>query len=395
MKYAIYYKYKPLLEILENNSYKSYRELELSIKNYLIENNENLIKSVNKCLDLKLHETQSLLKGLDIKVSSEKLNKYIDDTYFESELNTLLVKKTKQIINALNLVSFTNINILNSTINIYEAEKVLSPSYYKIKGYYYNKSIEIEDKTFTSFISNFGNTLEEISKEELDYINKCIDTERKKNSEPVFITIESIYEIRFIRYIIKTLERSGITTNNYKSDMKTKCEDHIYGLSIFGIKAPYEFTFDNPTKLYAEIDFILTSTGLNDNQKKVFYKELDIRKRNPKKSDVQEVSEVLEDNQLMSEVAKYPLEQLEAIINKNNDYQFNEDYQTHLTKYGIEKILDAITRIDNNIASTQEDTKKWFEYTNELDKKIIDKLFTTTSKFRIPYLFDLEYDILN
>lgn len=61
----------------------------------------------------------------------------------------------------------------------------------------------------------------------------------------------------------------------------------------------------------------------------------------------------------------------------------------------LRKIFNAISIIDNNYANIIENSNQWFDYKNKLDKEIIGKLFTSTSKSRIPYLFDLEYDILD
>ncbi|MCT7530423.1 hypothetical protein [Aliarcobacter cryaerophilus] len=393
MKYAVYYKYEPLLKILENSSFINYIEVVECINNYLMENDKDLINHVEKTMDSKLFETLNLLKGLRVKILPTNVRNYIYDNYFESEFKVLREKKANKIINALNLVNFTNINTLNYKINIYQDKKILSPSYYKIKDYYYNKYIEIKNETFTSFLSNFGDTLEKITKEEVEYLNKCISVD--KNDQYTQMDLKTIYEIRFILYIIKTLKRNRILTTNFMSKQKHKFKKLIDELPFYGIKKPYELTIDNPTKLYAEIDFILTSNGLNDDQKNIFYRELDIRERNPKTIDVKEVSEILEEDRLTSEVAKYPLKQLEAIINKNNNFEFNEEYYRHLTKYGIEKIFNAISIIDNNYANIIENSNQWFDYKNKLDKEIIGKLFTSTSKSRIPYLFDLEYDILD
>ncbi len=393
MKYTVYYKYEPLLKILENSSYKDYREVVESFNSYLIDNDKDLIKSVEKTIELKLSEILNLLKGLNVKVSSTNVIDYIYDTYFKSEFKDLLRNKINKIINALNLVNFTNINTLNYKVNFHKDGKILSPSYYKIKDYYNNKYMEIENEQYTLFISNFGDTLEEITKEEMEYLNKCINVD--KNNKYTQINLKTIYKIRFILYIIKTLKRNNILTTNFKSNQKHKFKKLIEELKFYGIKQPYESTFDDPTKLYAEIDFILTSTGLNVEQKKIFYKELNIRERNPKKTYVKEVSEILEEDRLTSEVAKYPLKQLEAIINKNNDFKFNDDYYTHLTKHGIRKIRNAISRIENNHANIQENANELFDYKNKLNKEIIGRLFTSTSRSRIPYLFDLEYDILD
>ena len=53
MKYTVYYKYEPLLKILENSSYKDYREVVESFNSYLIDNDKDLIKSVEKTIELK------------------------------------------------------------------------------------------------------------------------------------------------------------------------------------------------------------------------------------------------------------------------------------------------------------------------------------------------------
>ena len=136
MKYTVYYKYEPLLKILENSSYKDYREVVESFNSYLIDNDKDLIKSVEKTIELKLSEILNLLKGLNVKVSSTNVIDYIYDTYFKSEFKDLLRNKINKIINALNLVNFTNINTLNYKVNFHKDGKILSPSYYKIKDYY-------------------------------------------------------------------------------------------------------------------------------------------------------------------------------------------------------------------------------------------------------------------
>lgn len=46
MKYAVYYKYEPLLKILENSSFINYREVVECINNYLMENDKDLINCI-------------------------------------------------------------------------------------------------------------------------------------------------------------------------------------------------------------------------------------------------------------------------------------------------------------------------------------------------------------
>lgn len=144
MKYLVYYKYKVLLEILENNLVKDYRELESTIINFLIENDKDILRSAKKIIDLKIRQTEKLINKLNIEASVEKISDYFIENEFPIEYKLLLKKKSQKIMNALNLVNFTNINTLNYHIYTFNDEKILSLSYYKIKEYYKNKDKEIK-----------------------------------------------------------------------------------------------------------------------------------------------------------------------------------------------------------------------------------------------------------
>jgi len=396
MKYLVYDKYRFLLEKLEGKLFKNYKELEAKIFIFLIENDEEeILSSVDKTINLKIHDTKELLKKLDVDVSSEKISDYFFDNEFETEYKLLLQEKTTKIINALNLVNFTNINSLSSRVNTYSNIEILFPSYYKIKEYYETKVKEIKNDSYTTFIEEFGKTLERITTEELKYINECIAIEDTNDAEsPTTISLESLEEIRFIRYVILTLERNQITTSNYSSKKLAKYINLIEEGSLYGIQPPNEILFENPTELYAKIDFILNSDGLNEKQKSLFYKELKIRGRNPKTNDVKDVYEILEERTLCKEVSNYPHEQQEAICNKTENFEFNEEYYKHIKKYGKDNVYNAVFTVQNSIVNNADDIESWFNYTNKINKKILSNLFTSTSKFRIPHLFDLDNNIL-
>jgi len=396
MKYLVYDKYRFLLETLEGKLFENYKELEEKIIIFLIENNnEEILSSVDKTINLKIHDTKELLKKLDVDVSSEKISDYFLDNEFETEYKLLLQEKTIKIINALNLVNFTNINTLSYRINTYSNIEILFPSYYKVKEYYETKVKEIKDDSYATFIKEFGKTLERITTEELEYINECIAIEDTNDAEsPSTISLESLEEIRFIRYVILTLERNQITTSNYSSKKLAKYINLIEEGSLYGIQPPGGILFENPTELYAQIDFILNSDGLNKEQKKLFYKELKIRGRNPKTNDVKDVYEILEERTLCKEVSNYPLKQQEAICNKTENFEFNEEYYKHIEKYGEDKVDNAVFMVQNSIANNADDIESWFNYTNKINKKTLSNLFTSTSKFRIPHLFDLDNNIL-
>ena len=337
---------------------------------------------------------KELVKKLDVEVSSKKISDYYFENEFENEYKLLLKDKSKKIINALNLVNFTNINTLSSHIYTFNNKEILSLSYYKIKEYYENKANEIKEGTYTSFISNFGKTLERITIEELEYINDCIAIEDTNNAESsTTISLESLEEIRFIRYVILTLKRNQINTSNYIKK-QSKYLSLIEEGTLYGIKSSNERFFDNPTELYAQIDFILTSDGFNEKQKTLFYKELKIRERNPKTNDVKDVYEILEERTLCNEVSKYPYEQQDAIFNKTENFEFNEEYYKHIEKYGKAKVDNAVSTVQNNITNNADDIESWFNYTNKTNKKILNSLFTSTSKFRITHLFNLDHNIL-
>lgn len=394
MKYLVYDRYKDLLEILESKLIKDYKELEETIMSFLLDNDEEILKSVDKIIDLKIRQTKELLSKLDVEVSSEKISDYFFENDFATEYKLLLKEKTKKIINALNLVNFTNINTLNFRIYIFNDKKILSPSYYKIKEYYENKDKEIKEDSYATFIKEFGKTLERITIEELEYINDWIAIEDTNDAEsPTTISLETLKEIRFIRYVILTLERNQITTSNY-TKKPSKYLSLIEEGSLYGIKPPDERLFDNPTELYAQIDFILISNGLNEKQRTLFYRKLDIRKRRPDINDAKEVYEILEETILLNEVSKYPYEQQDAIYNKTENFEFNEDYYKHIEKYGKDNVYNAVSTVQNSIAHIGDDVESWFNYTNKTNKKILNSLFTSTSKFRITYLFNLDHNIL-
>lgn len=394
MRYIVYDKYKVLLEILQSKSIKDYKELEETIMSFLLNDDKEILKSVGKTIDLKIHQTKELLSKLDVEVSSKKISDYYFENEFENEYKLLLKDKSKKIINALNLVNFTNINTLSSHIYTFNNKEILSLSYYKIKEYYENKANEIKEGTYTSFISNFGKTLERITIEELEYINDCIAIEDTNNAESsTTISLESLEEIRFIRYVILTLKRNQINTSNYIKK-QSKYLSLIEEGTLYGIKSSNERFFDNPTELYAQIDFILTSDGFNEKQKTLFYKELKIRERNPKTNDVKDVYEILEERTLCNEVSKYPYEQQDAIFNKTENFEFNEEYYKHIEKYGKAKVDNAVSTVQNNITNNADDIESWFNYTNKTNKKILNSLFTSTSKFRITHLFNLDHNIL-
>lgn len=395
MKYLVYDKYKPLLELLEKELIKDYKELEATIIIFLVENDEDILSSVDKTIDLKIRQTKELLKKLDVEVSSEKISDYFFENDFATEYKLLLKEKTKKIINALNLVNFTNINTLNFRIYVFNDKKILSPSYYKIKEYYKNKDKEIKEDSYATFIKEFGKTLERITIEELEYINDWIAIEDTNDAEsPTKISLETLKEIRFIRYVILTLEKNQITTNNYKSRKLPKYLNLIQDAPLYGIKPSYEILFDNPTELYAQIDFILISNGLNEKQRTLFYQELDIREKNPKEKDTKDIHNTLEEKILLNEVSKYPYEQQDAIYNNTENFEFNEDYYKHIEKYGKGKVYNAVSTVQNSIAHVGDDVESWFNYTNKTNKKILNNLFTSTSKFRITHLFDLDQNIL-
>ena len=394
MRYIVYDKYKVLLEILQSKSIKDYKELEETIMSFLLNDDKEILKSVHITMDTKVHQIKELVKKLDVEVSSKKISDYYFENEFENEYKLLLKDKSKKIINALNLVNFTNINTLSSHIYTFNNKEILSLSYYKIKEYYENKANEIKEGTYTSFISNFGKTLERITIEELEYINDCIAIEDTNNAESsTTISLESLEEIRFIRYVILTLKRNQINTSNYIKK-QSKYLSLIEEGTLYGIKSSNERFFDNPTELYAQIDFILTSDGFNEKQKTLFYKELKIRERNPKTNDVKDVYEILEERTLCNEVSKYPYEQQDAIFNKTENFEFNEEYYKHIEKYGKAKVDNAVSTVQNNITNNADDIESWFNYTNKTNKKILNSLFTSTSKFRITHLFNLDHNIL-
>lgn len=394
MKYLVYDKYKDLLEILESKLIKDYKELEETIMSFLLDNDDEILKSVDTAINVKIHYTKKLLKELDVEVSSEKISDYFFENDFATEYKLLLKEKTEKIINALNLVNFTNINTLSFLIYIFNDKKILSPSYYKIKEYYENKDKEIKEDSYATFIKEFGKTLERITIEELEYINECIASENKNDVEsPTIISLETLKEIRFIRYVILTLEKNQINTSNY-TKKQSKYLSLIEEVTLYGIKSSNERFFDNPTELYAQIDFILTSIGFNEKQKTLFYKELKIRERNPKTNDVKDVYEILEERTLCNEVSKYPYEQQDAICNNTENFEFNEDYYKHIEKYGKDKVYNAISIVQNSIAHNGDNVESWFNYTNKTNKKILNSLFTNTSKFRITHLFNLDHNIL-
>lgn len=392
MKYLVYDKYKALLEMFENNLIKDYKEFEATIINFLLENDEEIQKDIDKTIDLKILDAKKLLNKLDVEVSNEKIMDYFFENEFEAEYKLLLKEKTKQIINALNLVSFTNINTLSSRIYAFNDKEILSISYYETKEYYENKDKELKEDSFTSFVNNFGKTLERITIEELGYINDCIAIENT-SKYPITISLEALKEIKFIRYVILTLERNKINTNNY-TRKSSRYLSLIQNVPLYGIKPSYEVLFDNPTELYAQIDFILKSNGLNEKQRALFYKELDIKERNPKINDVKNVHEILEERILLNEVSKYPYEQQDAIYNQAENFKFNDDYYKHIDKYSKDKVYDAVSKVRNSIAYNGNDVESWFNYTNNANKKLLYTLFTNTSKFRITNLFNLDPNIL-
>ena len=396
MKYLVYDKYKDLLEILENDSIKDYRALEETIMSFLLDNDEEILKSVHIAMDTKVHQIKELLKKLDVEVPTKKISDYYFENEFGAEYKLLLKEKTKKIMNALNLVNFTNINTLSLCIYMFDNKEILSPSYYKIKEYYENKNSEIKAGNYSSFTDNFGKTLEKITTQELEYINDCIAVEETSNNaeSPASISLESLEEIRFIWYVILTLKRNQVTTSNYSSTKFANYINLIEKGALYGIKPPDEILFDNPTELYAQIDFILISNGLNDNQRTLFYRELNIRNRRPDINDAKDVYETLEEKILLNEVSNYPYEQQNAILNKTENFEFNEEYYKHIGKYGQDKVDHAVSIVQNNIANNADNIESWFNYTNKTNKKILNSLFTSTSKFRIPHLFNLDHNIL-
>ena len=394
MKYLVYDKYKALLEIFENNLVEDYRELEETIMIFLIENDKDILSNAEKIIDLKIQQTKELMNKLNVEASIKKISDYFFENEFEAEYKLLLKEKTKQIINALNLVSFTNINTLSFRIYTFNAKKILSQSYYTTKKYYENKDKEIKEYSYTTFIKKFGKTLEKITIEELGHINDCIATENTRGEEStITISLESLKEIRFIWYVILTLKRNQITTKNY-TKKSSKYLNLIQDVSLYGIKPSYEILFDNPTEFYAQIEIILTTNGLNEKQKTLFYKELDIRKRRPDINDAKEVYEISEERTLLDEVSKYPYEQQDAIYNQTENFEFNEDYYKHIDKYGKDKVYDAVSKVQNSISYNSNDVESWFNYTNNANKKLLNTLFTNTSKFRITNLFNLDPNIL-
>ena len=130
MRYIVYDKYKVLLEILQSKSIKDYKELEETIMSFLLNDDKEILKSVGKTIDLKIHQTKELLSKLDVEVSSKKISDYYFENEFENEYKLLLKDKSKKIINALNLVNFTNINTLSSHIYTFNNKEILSLSYY-------------------------------------------------------------------------------------------------------------------------------------------------------------------------------------------------------------------------------------------------------------------------
>jgi len=396
MKYLVYDKYRLLLEKLEGKLFKNYKELEVKIFSFLIENdNEEIVSSVNKTIKLKIYDTKELLKKLDVDVSHEKISDYFFDNEFETEYKLLLKEKTKKIINALNLVNFTNINILSSRINTYSNIEILFPSYYKIKEYYKTKVKEIKNDSYTTFIKKFGKTLERITTEELEYINDWIAIEDTNDAKsPATISLESFKEIRFIRYVILTLEKNQIKTNNYKTRKLPQYFNLIQDVALYGSKPSDEILFDNPTDLYAEIDFILISNGLNERQRTLFYRTLGIRQYNPKEKDTKDVHKILDEARLLNEVSKYPYAQQDAIYNNTKNFEFNEDYYKHIEKYGKDNVYNAVFTVQNSLADTRNDVESWFNYTNKTNKNILSNLFTSTSKTKITYLFNLDQNLL-
>lgn len=395
MKYLVYDKYKTLLEIFESKSIKDYKELEETIMGFLINNDKEIIEKVHITMNIKIHQIEELLEKLNVEVSSKKISDYYFKNEFGDEYKRLLKEKSKKIINALNLANFTSINTLSFHIYTFDNVKMLSPSYYKVKEYYENKANESEEGICTSFISNFGKTLEKITKEELEYINECIAIEATNNTESsITISLESLKEIRFIWYVILTLKRNQITTSNYFSKKIPKDLKLTEEIALYGIKPPDNILFDNPTELFAEIDFILTSTGLNDKQKTLFYRELNIREKAPKSNKVKDVFEILEERILYNEVANYSYEQQEAILNNLEDFDFSEDYYKHIDKYGKDKVSDTVFVIHNIMADYKSDAESFFNNTQKNNSRVLQHLFTSTSKFRIPHLFDLDDNIL-
>lgn len=394
MKYLVYDKYKTLLEIFESKSIKDYKELEETIMGFLINNDKEIIEKVHITMNIKIHQIEELLEKLNVEVSSKKISDYYFKNEFGDEYKRLLKEKSKKIINALNLVNFTRINTISFHIYTFDDAKILSPSYYKVKEYYENKANESKEGICTSFISNFGKTLEKITKEELEYINECIAIEATNNTESsITISLESLKEIRFKWYVILTLDKNNISTESY-GKRRTTYSNLIEKVYLYGIKPPDNLLFNNPTELFAEIDFILTSTGLNDKQKTLFYRELNIREKAPKSNNVKDVFEILEERILYNEVANYSYEQQEAILNNLEDFDFSEDYYKHIDKYGKDKVSDTVFVIQNIMADYKSDAESFFNYIHKNNKKVLPHLFTSTSKFRIPHLFDLDDNIL-
>lgn len=97
MKYLVYYKYKVLLEILENNLVKDYRELESTIINFLIENDKDILRSAKKIIDLKIRQTEKLINKLNIEASVEKISDYFIENEFPIEYKLLLKKNRKKL----------------------------------------------------------------------------------------------------------------------------------------------------------------------------------------------------------------------------------------------------------------------------------------------------------
>jgi len=168
----------------------------------------------------------------------------------------------------------------------------------------------------------------------------------------------------------------------------------IQDVALYGSKPSDEILFDNPTDLYAEIDFILISNGLNERQRTLFYRTLGIRQYNPKEKDTKDVHKILDEARLLNEVSKYPYAQQDAIYNNTKNFEFNEDYYKHIEKYGKDNVYNAVFTVQNSLADTRNDVESWFNYTNKTNKNILSNLFTSTSKTKITYLFNLDQNLL-
>lgn len=371
LAFLVYDKYKKLFEnIASIDNDFNFNEIISIIELYWIENEYD--NSFENRLKSEVYHLYSLgIETITDSINEKMANKVLEDIKRDAEINA------NRIIDMLIECEFFERN---------NGRYALNQTFGEIK-------IHMESISLDDFVKNFSKTLQKITQEQLDYINDILDDTRNVHNEK-FLTLADLQKIKYIAYSISELERQKITTSSYKTVYDKYEKFKKKSLEIHNIVPSIAPIFSNPTQLYIKIDQILTKTGLTNEQKNIFFKEVLNRDRVPKQAHVKSTLIESWKSDFMNKFRLLEKDEQDALASDDKAFEYSTNGLEFKNNY-TEDQIDYMTHVaihESRISFTQEDKKDSDAFEEEMRINKIKKLEIAFLKFpfdsAISSLFD-------